>query len=71
MRLSRVTGKTEPYARGDDPQDSDHTQPYYSLFGIDRNGAIERITDRATLPEIQELTKALFPALEFYRCDSM
>ena len=65
MRESRIDGDQYPLTSDDDPIDPDFEPPFFSLFGVDKDGAREHIADRETYAEAVSLARKLAPGIEF------
>lgn len=56
-------GDATPFLSDDEPFDDEFSQPYFSLYGVDKDGLIEHIADRRTYVEIISLVEKLVPGV--------
>jgi hypothetical protein len=58
-------GDVTPFTNDDDPFDTDYGPPLFLLNGINKEGQIERISDRNTYAEAVSLAQKLVPGITF------
>jgi hypothetical protein len=65
MRKSDDGEDCEPLSIDDDPYDAEFELPYFSLFGIGKDGIREHIADRNTYSEAVSLARKIAPGIAF------
>ena len=54
-----------PFTLDDEPFDEEFEAPFFGLYGVDQDGILEHIADRATYAEALNLVRNLVPGIEF------
>jgi hypothetical protein len=57
-------GDVSPFTVDDDPFDENFGTPYFSLYGINRHGLLEHISDRQSYGELLSLAQKLAPGID-------
>ena len=63
VRASREDGGIAPFWFGDDPFDESFDPPHFGIYGVEKDGTLEHITDRATYSEAVAFLRKLVPGI--------
>ncbi len=72
FRIQTVRNEIEgdevvPFEAGDEAEDENFGVPYFVIYGVGRDGALEPIAERRTYQEAAGLLRGLFPKMELPR----
>lgn len=65
VRCLLEDGSISPFTSKDEPFDDDFDHPFFGLYGLDRNGAVEHIANRTTYASARDLAQKIAPGINF------